>query len=137
MLGLQTIYRAPLALLTDLYQLTMAYGYWKLARAEQRAVFHLFFRKPPFRGGYAIAAGLSAALDFIEAFHFDTSDIEYLGSLTGNDDAPLFEPDFLRYLADLRLTCDIEAMAEGTVAFGQEPLVRVSGRMARSSIGSC
>ena len=85
MLGLQTIYRGALALLTDLYQLTMAYGYWKLERAEQRAVFHLFFRKPPFRSGYAIAAGLSAALDFIEAFHFDSSDIEYLASLTGND----------------------------------------------------
>ena len=134
MLALQSLYRAPLALLTDLYQLTMAYGYWKLERAEQRAVFHLFFRKPPFRGGYAIAAGLSAALDFTEAFHFDSSDIEYLRSLTGNDDAPLFEPEFLRYLGDLRLECDIDAMAEGTVAFGQEPLVRVSGPMLQCQL---
>lgn len=134
MLGLQAIYRAPLALLTDLYQLTMAYGYWKLARAEQRAVFHLFFRKAPFRGGYAIAAGLSVAMDFIESFRFDPSDIEYLSSLTGNDDAPLFEPGFLRYLSDLHLQCDIDAMPEGTVAFGQEPLVRVTGPMLQCQL---
>src|SRR5438552_12624626 len=111
-----------LALLTDLYQLTMAYGYWKLRRAEQRAVFHLFFRTPPFNGGYAVAAGLSPALDFIEAFQFHSSDIEFLATLAGNDSAPLFDSDFLDYLADLRLSCDIDAMPEGTVAFGQEPL---------------
>ena len=127
--SLQKVYRLPLALLTDLYQLTMAYGYWRLGRAEQQAVFHLFFRRPPFNGGYAIAAGLAPALDFVEAFQLDPSDIEYLGSLTGNDGAPLFERDFLRYLADLRLTCDFDAMPEGTVAFGQEPLVRVRGPM--------
>ena len=57
-MALSELYRPPLALLTDLYQLTRAYGYWKLGRAEQEAVFHLFFRKPPFAGGYAIAAGL-------------------------------------------------------------------------------
>src|SRR5215510_4038807 len=97
-----------LALLTDLYQLTMAYGYWKLGKAEQQAVFHLFFRRPPFNGGYAIAAGLMPALDFIEAFQFDSSDVEYLRSLAGNDGARLFEPDFLHYLAELRLTCEID-----------------------------
>jgi nicotinate phosphoribosyltransferase len=125
MVGL--FYRSPLGLLTDLYQLTMAYGYWKLGRAEQEAVFHLFFRTPPFHGGYAIAAGLSPALDFVETFRFDSSDIDYLRSLCGNDGAPLFEPDFLSYLAALRLTCDIDAMPEGTAAFGQEPLLRVCG----------
>ena len=48
---LKDIYRTPLGLLTDLYQITMAYGYWKLGRADQGAVFHLFFREPPFHGG--------------------------------------------------------------------------------------
>jgi nicotinate phosphoribosyltransferase len=132
--GLQSLYRAPLALLTDLYQLTMAYGYWKLGKSEQQVVFHLFFRRPPFNGGYAIAAGLAQALDYVEAFHFDPSDVAYLETLTGNDGAPLFEPEFLRYLADLRLTCNIEAMAEGTVAFGQEPLVRVRGPMLQCQL---
>ena len=53
------------ALLTDLYQLTMAYGYWKSGRAEREAVFHLFFRKAPFKSGFTIAAGLATAIDFL------------------------------------------------------------------------
>lgn len=124
---LTNLYRSSLALLTDLYQLTMAYGYWKLGRAEQEAVFHLFFRKPPFSGGYAIAAGLETAMAYLQAFRFDASDIDYLSTLTGNDDEPLFHQEYLRYLADLRLSIDVDAMPEGTVAFGQEPLLRVRG----------
>ncbi len=124
---LSSLYRTPLALLTDLYQLTMAYGYWKQGRAEREAAFHLFFRRPPFAGGYAVTAGLGPALEFVQQFQFDVSDIEYLSLLTGNDDAPLFEPQFLRYLAELRLTCSVDAMPEGTVAFGQEPILRVCG----------
>src|SRR6187431_2114444 len=89
-----------LALLTDLYQLTMAYGYWKLGRSEQEAAFHLFFRRPPFRGGYAIAAGLAPALEFVTNFQLEPDDLDYLASLTGSDSKPLFERDFLRYLAD-------------------------------------
>ena len=124
---LDELYRPPLALLTDLYQLTMAYGYWKLGRAEQEAVFHLFFRKPPFAGGYAVAAGLETAIEFLRAFRFDESDIAYLASLTGNDGRPLFDAEFLGHLGELRLAVDVDAMPEGTVAFGQEPLVRVRG----------
>jgi nicotinate phosphoribosyltransferase len=124
---LDQLYRPRLALLTDLYQLTMAYGYWKLGRAEREAVFHLFFRRPPFAGGYAIAAGLGLAIDYVRAFRFDESDADYLAGLAGNDGAPLFERNFLDYLTRLRLTCDIDAMPEGTAAFGQEPLVRVRG----------
>jgi nicotinate phosphoribosyltransferase len=123
-----------LALLTDLYQLTMAYGYWKLGRAEQEAVFHLFFRKPPFRGGYAIVAGTGPAMDFVEKISFDASDIDYLATLNGNDGQRLFEADFLTYLAALRMQCDIDAMPEGTVAFGQEPLLRVRGPMLQCQI---
>ena len=52
------IYRPSLALLTDLYQLTMAYGYWKSGLAEKEAVFHLYFRKHPFNGGFTLACGL-------------------------------------------------------------------------------
>lgn len=127
MSDLNLLYRPPLALLTDLYQLTMAYGYWKLGQAEREAVFHLFFRSLPFAGGYAVAAGLRPALDFVAGFRFDPTDIEYLDSLTGNDDQPLFEPGFLQYLADLRLTCQIDAVPEGTAVFRQQPLLRVRG----------
>jgi nicotinate phosphoribosyltransferase len=123
-----------LALLTDLYQLTMAYGYWKLGRAEREAVFHLFFRKAPFAGGYAVAAGLGPAIEYVRDFRFDESDLAYLATLSGNDDQPLFEVGFLDYLRQLRLAVDIDAMPEGTVAFAQEPLVRVRGPMLQCQI---
>lgn len=124
---LNEIYRAPLALLTDLYQLTMAYGYWKTGRAEREAVFHLFFRRNPFAGGYTIASGLQFAVDYLENYHFANDDIEYLAGLQGNDGKPLFESGFLSYLSELRLRCDVDAVPEGTVVFPHEPLVRVNG----------
>lgn len=116
-----------LALLTDLYQLTMSFGYWKLKRSEEEAVFHLFFRKPPFRGEYAVAAGLASALEFLQHFRFSQSDLQYLAQLKGNDDEALFESAFLDYLGDLRCSCDVDAMPEGTLAFGHEPILRVRG----------
>lgn len=127
MTTLSQIYRHPLVLLTDLYQLTMAYGYWKSGIAEREAVFHLFFRKAPFRGQYAVAAGLAEVVDFVEQFAFDSDQRDYLATLTGNDGKPLFEPAFLEALGEMRMTCDIDAIPEGTVVFGQEPLVRVQG----------
>lgn len=124
---LNDIYSHPLAMLTDLYQLTMAYGYWKLGRHQQHAVFHLFFRKPPFSGGYAIAAGLQQAVEFMNTYRFDQSDLDYLAQLRGNDGEHLFDVGFLEYLGTLRLEVDVDAMPEGTAAFGQEPLLRVRG----------
>jgi len=60
------LYKPSLALLTDLYQLTMAYGYLKNGRADDEAVFHLFFRKTPFGSGYTVCAGLAYVIDFIK-----------------------------------------------------------------------
>ncbi|MEM6551112.1 MAG: nicotinate phosphoribosyltransferase [Planctomycetota bacterium] len=134
MTRLNDIYRTPLGLLTDLYQITMAYGYWKLGRAEEEAVFHLFFRKPPFNGGYAIAAGLAHAVDLLRDFHFDTSDLDYLATLTGNDGQPLFEQAFLEYLVGLTLSCDVNAVPEGTVVFPNEPLIRVRGPILQGQL---
>jgi nicotinate phosphoribosyltransferase len=114
-------------LLTDLYQLTMAYGYWKSHVHERQAVFHLFFRKNPFNSGFSVACGLADVIEYIAAFRFDEDELAYLGSLTGNDDKPLFETDFIDYLRDLNFTCDIDAIPEGTLVFPHEPLVRVSG----------
>lgn len=116
-------------LLTDLYQLTMAHGYFRSGRARDEAVFHLFFRKPPFDGGYAIAAGLDAVLELIDGFRFKAEDVDYLASLSSGAGTPLFEADFLDYLRALRLRVDIHAMPEGSLVFGNEPLVRVSGRL--------
>lgn len=116
-----------LSLLTDLYQLTMAYGYWMQGKAEQQAAFHLFFRTNPFGGGYAIAAGLEPVLDFLRFFRFTSDDVVFLSTLTGNDGRSLFEPAFLDYLTQLELSLDVDAIPEGTVVFPHEPLLRVRG----------
>ncbi len=121
------LYRNTLTLLTDLYQLTMAYGYWKSGTAEKEAVFSLFFRKAPFGGGFTIAAGLEHVVEFLQSFRFSKEDTAYLATLTGNDGKPLFEPAFLEYLQNLRFTCEMDAIPEGTVVFPQEPLLRVKG----------
>lgn len=121
------------ALLTDLYQLTMAYGYWKAGKADQEAVFELFFRKPPFQCGFTIAAGLAPAIDFLGAFCFTDDDTAFLGTLRGNDNQPLFEGKFLDYLKALRFTCDVQAIPEGTVVFPQKLLLRIQGPIAHLS----
>ena len=66
----EVLYKRPLPLLTDLYQLTMAYGYWLSGRAEKEAVFHLYFRRLPFEGGFAIACGLGSVIDYLEHLRF-------------------------------------------------------------------
>ena len=121
------LYRPPLALLTDLYQLTMAYAAWKSGASRREGVFHLHFRKNPFKGGYAVACGLSAAVDFIESFRFADDDLAYLATLVGADGKPLFEAGFLEHLKMMNLSLDVDAVPEGTVVFPQEPLVRVTG----------
>lgn len=121
------LYDTSLSLLTDLYQVTMAYGYWKSGTAEKEAVFNLYFRKHPFDGGFTVACGLTNVIGYIEHFGLSKKDLRYLRTLTGNDGAPLFEPDFLDYLANLKLTVDVEAIPEGTVVFPNEPLVRIRG----------
>ncbi|MFN0202164.1 MAG: nicotinate phosphoribosyltransferase, partial [Bacteroidia bacterium] len=116
-------------LLTDLYQLTMAYGYWKANRHEEEAVFHLFFRKHPFKGNFTIAAGLQTVIEFIEHFQFQADEIQYLATLTGNDGAALFEPAFLTYLENLRFDGNIHAVPEGTIVHPHEPLLRIQANI--------
>ncbi len=115
------------ALLADLYQLTMAYAYWREDRHHQQAVFAMHFRRPPFAGGYAIACGLAPLIDYLGGYRFSTGDLAYLARLSGNDGRPLFDQGFLAYLRDMRLELDIDAVLEGTVVFPHEPLVRVRG----------
>jgi nicotinate phosphoribosyltransferase len=134
MTTLSALYRPALGLLTDLYQLTMAQGYWKAGLHEREAVFHLTFRRAPFGGSHAIAAGLAVAADLIEGWCFSAEDAAYLGTLTGNDGEPLFEPAFLAWLAELRFTGDVHALPEGTVAFGHEPLLRVRAPLVQAQI---
>jgi nicotinate phosphoribosyltransferase len=122
------------ALLTDLYQLTMAYGYWKAGKADQEAAFHLFFRKDPFQGGFTLAAGLADAVAYLRGFGFEESDLGYLAGLTGRDRKPLFETAFLEYLRGLRFACDVDAVPEGTVVFPHEPLLRVRGPILQAQL---
>jgi nicotinate phosphoribosyltransferase len=128
------LYRSSLALLTDLYQLTMAYGYWKSGAQAKEAVFHLSFRKNPFQGGFSIACGLDYVVDFASHFRFAADDIAYLAELQGNDDKALFDRDFLDYLQSMRFSCDMDAIPEGTVVFPHEPLVRVQGPLIQCQL---
>lgn len=115
------------ALLTDLYQLTMAQGYWACGKAEEQACFHMFFRETPFKGGFAVACGMAQLAEMIEGFRFSEDDLAYLASLPAPGGGALFAPEFLGYLAGLRLTVDVDAVREGTTVFPMEPLVRVTG----------
>ncbi|GLU54301.1 nicotinate phosphoribosyltransferase [Dyadobacter frigoris] len=121
------LYDTSLSLLTDLYQLTMAYGYWKSGKAEQEAVFNLYFRKHPFQGGFTIACGLSSVIDYLNEYRIDEEDLEYIGSLTGSDGRVLFESEFLDYLRAMEFKCSVDAIPEGTVVFPNEPLLRIQG----------
>lgn len=127
-------YDRAMVLSTDLYEVTMAYGYWKLGLADHEAVFHHVFRTNPFDGGYALACGLGYAAELLDRFRFEPHDLAYLETLRGNDGQPLFAPAFLEYLASLRLAVDLDAMPEGTVAFAHEPLIRVSGPLLQAQL---
>jgi nicotinate phosphoribosyltransferase len=115
------------ALTTDLYEVTMASGYWNAGVSDYEAAFHVTFRENPFGGEFTVACGLTTAVDFLYAFHFDETEIDYLASQRGNDSKPLFGAGFLDYLRRMRLTCEIDAIPEGTLVFPNEPLIRVCG----------
>src|SRR3972149_9533736 len=109
---ISNVYRESLALMTDLYELTMAYGYWKKGLADKDAVFHLFFRRKPFNGSFAIAAGLATVLDYLDNFRFQADDLAYLATLKTDDGNLLFEKKFLDYLSSFSFSCDIDAIPE-------------------------
>ena len=128
------LYKCSLSLLTDFYQLTMAYAYWKSGKAEQEAVFNLFFRKNPFQGGFTIAAGLDYVIDYCLNFQFDEEDLTYLRDMKSKSGEAMFEAAFVTYLADMRFSCDIEAVEEGTVVFPNTPLIRVKGPLIQCQL---
>ncbi|MBC6973843.1 nicotinate phosphoribosyltransferase [Bacillus sp. Xin] len=115
------------ALHTDLYQINMAYTYWKDGIHKRRSVFDLYFRKLPFKNGYAIFAGLEKIIEYIEDFRFTDSDIAYLKELG-------FEEEFLHYLQSMKFTGTIRSMQEGEVVFNNEPLLRVDAPLGEAQI---
>lgn len=128
------VYKTSLALLTDLYQLTMAYGYWKMGIDKKESVFHHFFRRAPFHGGFTVAAGLENFSDFIESFRYHDDDLSYLSNLNDSEGNPYFPQEFLNYLQKLKFSCDIDAVPEGTIVFPYEPLIRVTGPLLQCQL---
>lgn len=111
------------ALLTDMYQVTMAYAYFKGGRHEEQSCFELFFRTNPFKGQYTLYCGLHEALEMVASFRFTEEDISYLKDVMPNCDR-----EFFIWLGSIDCSdIKIYSIAEGTVVFPREPLLRVEG----------
>lgn len=131
---LPSIYRPAFGLLTDLYQLTMAYGYYRQGLHRRRSIFHLYYRQPPFGGQMAVAAGLPLAVDLIRQYQFSAEDVQYLGRLTGDQGKPLFNEAFLNYLQRLRFSGDVWALPEGEMVFPNEPILRIEANLLEAQL---
>ena len=118
---------AAAALLTDLYQLTMAQAYFELGMHES-AVFELFVRRLPPTRGFLLVAGLEQALEYIESLRFTAEELAFLSEVG------LFRNDFLDYLGSVRFTGAVHAMPEGTPFFADEPIVRVTGPILEAQL---
>lgn len=114
-----------LTLLTDLYQLTMGYGFFKHGKHEEEVVFDLFFRKNALIT-YSVAAGLEQAMEYLLNWRFDDEDIAYLRGLN------LFDEEFLAYLKDMKFTGDVYAVKEGTPVFPGEPILTVKAPLIQA-----
>lgn len=108
-----------ISMMMDLYEMTMANGYFANQQKPQKVVFDVFYRKNPDQGGYAVFAGLEQVVEYAENLHFDSADMDYFRSLN------LFSEEFLQYLKEFRFTGDIYAFPEGTVMYPNEPVITV------------
>lgn len=117
-----------LALLTDFYQLTMLAGYFESQKTDQVAVFDLYFRKIPQKGGYCVAAGLQPALEYLETLRFEKDDLDYLRS------TKTFSEGFLEYLRNFRFEGTVHAIPEGTLVFPGEPLLRLHAPLPQAQL---
>ena len=114
-----------LTLLTDLYQITMGYGFFKHGKHEEEVVFDLFFRRNKMIT-YSIAAGLEQAMDYLLNWNVTDDDIEYLRSLN------LFSEEFLAYFKNMRFTGDVYAVREGEVVFPGEPILTIKAPLIQA-----
>src|SRR5215217_881073 len=111
--------QATTGLLVDLYHLDAAYISWRIGQ-NAPATFDLYTRSAPFGGAYLLTAGLEPALAFVRNFHYTEADLTYLSRIKS------YDPAFLDELRRFRFTGEILAMSEGTIAFADEPLLRVT-----------
>ena len=114
-----------LTLLTDLYQITMGYGFFKHGKHEEEVVFDLFFRRNKMLT-YSIAAGLEQAMDYLLNWNVTDDDVEYLRSLN------LFSEDFLEYFKNMKFTGDVYAVREGEVVFPGEPILTIKAPLIQA-----
>jgi nicotinate phosphoribosyltransferase len=114
-------------LLTDLYQLNMVQAYLDHGKTDA-AVFEFFVRKLPKRRGFLVAAGLEQVLQYLETLRFASEDLDWLAR------SGRFGTRLLDYLAELRFTGDVHAMAEGTVFFPDEPILRVTAPLPEAQL---
>lgn len=114
-----------LTLLTDLYQLTMGYGFYRQNKHEEEVVFDLFFRKNALIT-YSVFAGLEQAMDYLLNWRFDEEDIAYLRGLN------LFDEGFLEYLKNMKFTGDVYAVKEGEPVFPAEPILTIKAPLIQA-----
>lgn len=115
------------ALLTDLYEFTMAASYYQ-HQMFAPATFSLFVREYPPHRGYFVSAGLEDVLNFLESFHFEQQDLDYLDSMG------LFSPDFLHSLGTVRFTGDVFAIPEGCLFFKDEPVLEITAPIIEAQL---
>src|SRR3984957_17129201 len=121
----------PLGLSTDLYQLTMAAGYFEAGKTHERATFELFVRKLPHNRNFILAAGLAQAVEYLLDLRFTSEEIAYLRGLPQFQRTP---PECFELLAGLRFTGDLFAVAEGTPIFAGEPFLTVRAPLIEAQI---
>ena len=117
-----------ITMMMDLYELTMANGYFLQENEKKRVAFDVFYRRNPDGGGFSIFAGLEQILEYIEDMHFSEEDIDYLRSLN------LFDERFLEYLRNFRFEGDVYAFPEGTVMYPNEPIITVEAGLVEAQI---
>ena len=121
-----TLKSRNLTLLTDFYELTMAGGYFECDHKDHIAYFDMFYRTNPDKGGYAIMAGVEQMIEYLTNLKFTDEDIEFLRS------KGCFSEQFLDYLKNFKLECDVWAVPEGTPIFPGEPIVTVKGPLIQA-----
>lgn len=119
------------ALLTDFYQITMAYAYWKCNKHNDKACFDLFFRKNPFKGEFTIFCGLEECIRHILNVGFSQSDVDYLKKILPSH----VHEGFIEYLLAMDGSdITVHAIPEGSIVFPREPLITVEGPLAKLQI---